>query len=170
MHETDRPVDGGSDDRRLASVLWRAPSPLRDRIRKTAAGLKVSQNSYLTTTAILGELVIARSPEGIPDNVRTLFEHMNATVKSGQRLVMEACHESDWATLREVLDVLSDARLVTQIQERRSKAAGQVVMYAFSFTREGLAVWGMVGPFLVALIEAFQQVTAPLLPASTVPA
>jgi hypothetical protein len=164
MAEADRQVDGNTDDRSSTGVLWRAPSLLRRRIRNTARHLDISQNTYLTASAILGELMIARSPEGIPDNVRTLFVHMNEAVQRGQRLVMDGCHVDDWTTLREVLGVLRDARLVRDVVERTPSGIDKNVMvYGFGFTKEGIVVWQHVGPLVTLFLDAVVLMRKPQL-------
>lgn len=167
MHVADRQVDGGTDDRSSTGVLWRAPSPLRRRIRASAKDLELSQNTYLTTTAIFGELMIKRGPEGMPENVRTLFVRMNEAVERGERLVMDACHEKDWDTLNDVLSVLQDARLLRDVIDRKPTGVdGSVVVYGFSFSREGIAVWKRVGPLLTMLLDAVMMMNKPKLPNS----
>lgn len=164
MHDSDRQVDGVADDRSSTGVLWRAPSSLRNRIRRSAKDLDWSQNTYLTTSAIFGELMIKRGPEGMPENVRTLFVHMNDAVARGERMVMDACHEKDWTTLYDVLSVLEDARLVRDVASRTPTGVdGSVVVYGFSFSREGMVVWKRVGPLLTMLIEAVMALKRPKL-------
>ncbi|HTW84509.1 MAG TPA: hypothetical protein VMD91_10605 [Candidatus Sulfotelmatobacter sp.] len=163
MHDADRQVDR-TDDRSSTGVLWRAPSPLRNRIRNSAKALDISQNTYLTTTAIFGELMIKRGPEGMPENVRTLFVHMNEAVQRGERMVMDACHEDDWSTLQDVLSVLQDARLLRDVADRKPTGVdASVVVYGFSFTREGVVVWKRVGPLLTMLLDAVVLMKKPQL-------
>jgi hypothetical protein len=108
--------------------------------------------------------MIKRGPEGMPENVRTLFVHMNEAVARGDRMVMDACHERDWTTLFDVLSVLQDARLVRDVVNRNPTGVdGSVVVYGFSFSREGVVVWKRVGPLLTMLLDAVMMMKKPKL-------
>jgi len=178
MQVADRRVPEGLNDGEASrGVLWRAPTTLRNRIRQSAKSLDISQNAYITTTAIFGELMIARTVD-IPDNVRRLFVHMNESVADGSRLVMDACYEEDWEAVYEALVVLSDANLLKDIIKRRpvierravdrgsDRAAERVpetkvVVFGFTFTREGMQVWKLIGPLIVNLLEAVRSMKNP---------
>ena len=72
----------------------------------------------------------------------------------GDMIVMDACHERDWQDLQPLLDVLRAANLVGGVrEERRPTLAPEMVIYAFSFTREGADVWNVIGPTVLAVLQ-----------------
>jgi hypothetical protein len=144
------------DDRSSKGVLWRAPSSLQQRVRETAKELDLTQNAYLTTAAIFGELILRRRPEGKPECVIRLVAEMNrvAADSVGDMIVMDACHEKDWHDLQPLLDVLRAANLVGGVrEERRPALAPEMVLYAFSFTRDGADVWNVIGRTVLNVLQ-----------------
>ena len=142
-------------DRTSKGVFWRAPSPFQRRFRDSAKDLHISQNAYLTTAAIFGELVLKRRPEGKPENLLRLVEMMNAAVRNQDHLVMDACHESDWVDLEGFIGVLQDANVVGGLRiETRGDFAEGMILYAFALTRDGTDVWKRVGNVMLAVLAA----------------
>jgi len=100
---------------------------------------------------------------------------------------MDACHEDDWDVVFDTLLVLSDAHLLKDIVKRRPvierraadrtgpgpenrHAETKVIVFGFSFTREGMQVWKLVGPLVVSLLDALLNMKAPSLAANMLPA
>jgi hypothetical protein len=123
--------------------------------------LTLSQNAYLTTAAIFGELVLTRRPEGKPRNLLRLIERMNAAVKKNDVIVMDACPKADWADVEDFIAVLQDAKLVSGIHfEDRDEIAPNMLVYAFAITREGCDIWLRLGDVVHTVIAAEQYAKA----------
>ncbi len=155
MNVADRPTGASSDDRSSKGVLWRAPLLLQNRIRNSAKSREITQNAYLTTAAIFGELVLFRKPDGRPENAIRLVAEMNRVAgEGGELIVMDAVHERDWADTRPLLDLLRDSDVISGLrEERRPELAPEMVLYAFSFTRDGSEVWNTVGEAVLDLLK-----------------
>jgi hypothetical protein len=132
------------------SVLVRLNAALKTQATSVAEQRTVSANALYSAGVLYATVVYGELPTiGFPDNLFAFLDEIDRAVLE-KTPVVGAFNESDWNEVQWILKALIEVAWCKDVRVRRDAKARSTIVYTFTMTRTGEAMFARFGDLLRA--------------------